>query len=43
MSLRNLARNQIETRLKLLQDGSYVPNDILAIILKTHGKYNYNF
>ena len=38
--LRNLAKNQIETRLKLLQDGSYVPNDILAITLKTHGKYN---
>ena len=36
--LRNLAKNQIEHRLKLLQDGSYVPNDILAITLKTHGK-----
>jgi hypothetical protein len=38
--LRNLAKNQIETRLKLLQDGSYVPNDILAITLKSHGKRN---
>jgi len=41
-SLRSLARDQIESRLKLLQDGSYVPNDILAITLKSLGKYFIN-
>lgn len=36
-NLREIGRNQIESRLKLLQEGSYVPNDLLTITLKSYG------
>ena len=35
--LRQLGRNQIESRLKLIQEGSYIPNDLLTITLKSYG------
>ena len=42
-NLRQLGRNQIESRLKLIQEGSYIPNDILTITLKSYGNYYYYF
>ena len=39
-NLRQLGREQIESRLKLIQEGSYVPNDLLTIALKSHGRNN---
>ena len=36
--LRNLGRDQILSRIKLIQDGQYVPSDLLSITLKTTGK-----
>jgi hypothetical protein len=37
-NLRQIGRQQIESRLKLLQEGSYVPQDLLTITLKSYGK-----
>ena len=34
-NLRQLAKDQIENRFKLIQDGAYIPNDILSITLKS--------
>ena len=45
--LRNMGRDQIMNRLKLLQDGSYTPKDLLSITLKNFGLFlsrsNFNF
>jgi len=40
---RQLGRNQIESRLKLIKEGSYIPNDLLTITLKSYGKNYYFF
>jgi cholesterol 24-hydroxylase len=34
--LRFLGRQQIENRLKLMQEGSYIPQDLLTITLKSY-------
>jgi cholesterol 24(S)-hydroxylase len=34
--LRLLGRQQIENRLKLMQEGSYIPQDLLTITLKSY-------
>jgi cobalamin biosynthesis Co2+ chelatase CbiK len=39
--LRQLGRNQIESRLKLIQEGSYIPNDLLTITLKSYGNNHF--
>jgi hypothetical protein len=35
-----MGRDQIESRLKLLKEGSYVPNDLLTITLKSYGNFS---
>ena len=34
--LRLLCREQIENRLKLIQEGNYIPQDLLTITLKSY-------
>jgi len=36
--LRKIAREQIEQRLLMIKEDSYIPKDILSNLLKSHGK-----
>ena len=38
-NLRGLGKKQILSRIKLIQDGSYLIDDILAIMLKNNRKF----
>ena len=40
--LRNMGRDQIMNRIKLLQDGSYTPSDLLSITLKNYENDNFD-
>lgn len=39
--LRNMGYEQIMNRLKLVQEGLYVPKDLLSITLKSFGIFNF--
>ena len=41
-NLRQVGDDQIMNRLKLIQEDSYVPSDLLSITLKNFGKFFFN-